>query len=62
LQQEPQHAGGQHLGLAGAGRGGKPHRAMRRHGAGLVALQGIDLAHSALPPRPCHSSSRINWS
>ena len=62
LQQQAQHAGGKHLGLSGAGRGGEPDHFARIDRRVLFVGQGEKPAHPSASPRACHSSSRINWS
>ena len=66
FQQQPQHARGQHLGLAGACRGAQPDGAIGIDRVQLVAVERMDRIAAVLAPahgvssRPCHSSSRIN--
>ena len=70
LQQQAEHARGQHLRLAGARAGRQPDAFLRVHRVHLVALKRIDLAAHAAPPSASssasmwgsHSSSRISWS
>ena len=65
LQQQAQHARGQHLRLASAGAGGKPHAFSRIDRVALCVGQRVDLtahAPSSSSMRGNHSARRINWS
>ena len=68
LQQQPQYAGGKHLGLTRPSRGGQPDCFARVDCRELIALKLPNFCRTAHPAsssrmaRACHSSSRINWS
>ena len=70
-QQQPQHARGQHLRLAGARRGREPDGVLGRDRRHLVAVKGLRAAHAARPSSGelgssrklgSHSSRRMSWS
>ena len=60
LQQQAQHPGRKHLGLARPGRGREPDDLARIDCRMLLAGQREDAAHACSSPRACHSSRRIN--